>query len=62
MISPFTGGEAILVKELKEVEFRGSKFRIIHHQYQCVDTGELYTDTRLDELNLNQVYSQSQKV
>jgi len=58
MTSPFTGGEAILLKEPKELDFRGSKFYIIHQQYQCVDTGELYTDTQLDELNVNQVYNQ----
>jgi len=58
MTSPFTGGETILVKEPGEHDFRGSKFHIIHHYYQCVDTGETYTDTQLDELNLNQVYNQ----
>ena len=58
MTSPFTGGEAILIKEPREVEFRGSKFRIVHHSYQCVDTGEKFTDTDMDELNLNQVYNQ----
>ncbi len=57
MISPFTGGEAILKKEPREVDFRGSKFHIVHHHYQCVDTGETFTDTDLDELNLNQVYN-----
>ena len=61
MKSPFTGGEVILLKEPKELEIKGSKYCIIHYQYQCVDTRELYTDTKLDELNLNQVYSQSQK-
>ncbi len=58
MTSPFTGGEAILIKEPREVEFRGSKFRIVHHSYQCVDIGEKFTDTGMDELNLNQVYNQ----
>ncbi|MDD4970245.1 MAG: DUF4065 domain-containing protein [Paludibacter sp.] len=58
MISPFTGGEVVLVKEPREHDFRGSKYQIIHHYYQCVDTGETFTDTRLDELNLNQVYNQ----
>ena len=58
MTSPFTGGEAILVKEPREYDFRGSKFHIIHHHYHCVDTGEDYTDARLDNLNLNQVYNQ----
>ena len=58
MTSPFTGGEAILIKEPREIEFRGSKFHIVHHSYQCVDTSEKFTDTKLDELNLNQVYNQ----
>ncbi|MDD4992741.1 MAG: DUF4065 domain-containing protein [Paludibacter sp.] len=58
MTSPFTGGETILVKEPREYDFRGSKFHIIHHHYQCVDTGETFTDARLDNLNLNQVYNQ----
>lgn len=58
MTSPFTGGEVILCKDLKEFEFRGFKFTIIQHQYKCVDTGELFTDTSLDQLNLNQVYNQ----
>lgn len=58
MTSPFTGGEVLLIKEPREVEFRGSKFHIVHHSYQCVDTGEKFTDTRLDELNVNQVYNQ----
>ena len=58
MISPFTGGEVILVKEPREHDFRGSKFQIIHNYYQCIDTKETFTDTRLDELNLNQVYNQ----
>ncbi len=57
MISPFTGGEVILIKKPREHDFRGSKFDIVHHYYQCVDTGETFTDTRLDELNLNQVYN-----
>jgi uncharacterized phage-associated protein len=58
MISPFTGGEVSLLTEPRSFEFRGSKFDIIHHHYRCEDTGETFTDTRLDELNLNQVYNQ----
>ncbi len=58
MTSPFTGGEVLLIKEPREEEFRGSKFHIVHHCYQCVDTGEKFTDTAMDELNLNQIYNQ----
>ena len=57
MISPFTGGETILQKEAREYEFRGEKFQIVHQNYRCVDTNQIFTDTRLDELNLNQVYN-----
>ena len=62
MISPFTRGKVQLLEEPRVIEFRGLKFHIIHYSYQCVDTGEKFTDTRLDELNVNQVYRQSQKV
>jgi len=58
MTSPFTGGEAILQIEPREYNFRGEKFHIFHQHYRCVDTKQTYTDTRLDELNLNQVYNQ----
>ena len=61
MKSPFTGGEASLVKEPREYDFRDSTFHIIHHHYRCIDTGETFTDARLDNLNLNQVYNQSRK-
>ena len=62
MISPFTRGKVQLLKEPRVIEFRGLKFHITYYSYQCVDTGEKFTDTRLDELNVNQVYRQSQKV
>ena len=58
MRSPFNGGEITLVKEPRVLEFRGSKFDIVHHHYLCNDTGEAFTDTQLDDLNLNQVYNQ----
>lgn len=58
MISPFTGGEVTLIKEIRHFEFRGSKFDIMYHYYKCEDTGEVFTDTQLDKLNLNQVYNQ----
>lgn len=58
MKSPFTGGKTLLLNEKREFEFRGNKFPIKYHFYRCVDTGEEFTDTELDELNLNQVYNQ----
>jgi DNA-binding transcriptional regulator YiaG/uncharacterized phage-associated protein len=58
MKSPFTGGEAILQKEIRTMDFRKESFEIIYHYYVCKDTGEQFTDDELDEVDLNQVYNQ----
>jgi putative zinc finger/helix-turn-helix YgiT family protein len=58
MKSPFTGGEVKLIKEKRTFEFRKLSFEIIYHYFKCVDTGEAFTNTELDELNTNQVYNQ----
>jgi hypothetical protein len=58
MKSPFTGGEVILIKENRTQEFRGIEFSFIHHFYRCKDSGEEFTTTAIDEVNLNQVYNQ----
>lgn len=58
MKSPFTGGEVKLVQESRELIFRKEKFTYIAHYYLCVDTGEQFTTTQLDTLNINQVYNQ----
>lgn len=57
MKSPFTGGEVVLEKELRTHEFRGLRLEIMHHYYRCKDTGETFTDTRIDELNLTQLHN-----
>lgn len=58
MKSPFTNKEMILTKEKRSMEFRKEKFDIIFHYYKCKDSGEQFTTTSLDEVNLNQVYNQ----
>lgn len=40
------------------MEFRKEKFEIVFHYYKCEDSGEQFTTTALDEVNLNQVYNQ----
>ena len=57
MKSPFTGGEATLQKEWASHEFRKESFDIWRHYYVCTDTGESFTTTELDELNLQQVHN-----
>lgn len=58
MKSPFTGGEARLRKEQRELCFRKENFVYVAHFYECVDTKEQFTTTQLDEMNVGQVYNQ----
>ncbi len=58
MKSPFTGGEIILQKEIRTMDFRKEPFQILFQYYLCVDSKEQYTDEVLDEVNTNQVYNQ----
>lgn len=40
------------------MEFRKDVFDVVFHYYKCEDSGEQFTSTELDELNMNQVYNQ----
>jgi putative zinc finger/helix-turn-helix YgiT family protein len=57
MKSPFTGGEIELAKEQRVLQYRKESFEILFHYYRCVDTGEQFTTTELDTLNINQVHN-----
>lgn len=57
MKSPFTGGIAKLEKEIRDFEYRKDKFDVLYHYYVCIDTGEQFTTTELDTLNINQVHN-----
>lgn len=58
MKSPITGKEMTLTKERRSLSFRREKFEIVLHYYKCEDSGEQFTTTSLDELNMNQLYNQ----
>lgn len=58
MTSPFTGGEVRYMQEAATLRYRKEYYSYIAHYYVCVDTGERFTTTELDSLNLNQVYHQ----
>ena len=58
MISPITGKEMKLTKERRSMDFRKETFEIVFHHYKCEDSGEQFTTTTLDEVNMNQVYNQ----
>ena len=44
----------------KEVDFKFRKeyFRIWYHYFECTGTNEAFTNTELDDININQVYNQ----
>ena len=58
MKSPITGKEMPLVTEKRTMDFRKEHFQIVFHYYKCEDSGEQFTTTNLDEINLNQLYNQ----
>ena len=57
MKSPFTGGKASLIREVRVFDYRKEAFNIMYHYYKCEDTQEQFTTTALDELNINQVHN-----
>lgn len=58
MKSPITAKEMKLTKERRSMDFRKETFEIVFHYYKCEDSGEQFTTTTLDEVNMNQVYNQ----
>ena len=56
--SPLTGGKVILHKEPDTLSYRGEDFAYTSYEYECVDTGQRFTDLELDWKNMNQVYDQ----
>jgi hypothetical protein len=58
MKSPITGKEMRLTKERRSMDFRKETFEVVFHYYKCEDSGEQFTTTALDEVNMNQVYNQ----
>ncbi|MBO9632705.1 MAG: DUF4065 domain-containing protein [Chitinophagaceae bacterium] len=58
MRSPVTGGEMEFKKGTRVLEFRKDNFTITFHYYKCKDTGEEYTTSESDTININQVYNQ----
>ena len=58
MKSPITGKEMKLGTERRCLNFRKETFEIIFHYYKCEDSGEQFTTTSLDDVNINQVYNQ----
>ena len=58
MKSPITGKEMSLRKEKRSIDFRKETFEVVFHFYYCEESGEQFTTTAMDEVNMNQVYNQ----
>ena len=58
MKSPITGKEMILHREERILTFRKEELPVVYHYYLCEDTGEQFTTTELDEIDLRQLYNQ----
>ncbi|MDP4176058.1 MAG: hypothetical protein Q8933_18915 [Bacteroidota bacterium] len=51
-------GQAELIVEKKEREFRKEKFVISEHFYKCENCGQDFTTSELDQIDTLQVYNQ----
>jgi Predicted transcriptional regulator len=58
MKSPITGKEMSLRRKKSSLTFRKEEFIFFSHFYVCEDSGEQFTSTELDELNVLQVHNQ----
>lgn len=58
MNSPVTDKPMRIVSEWMNINFRKEEFKVNYHNYLCDDSGELFTDDVLDNLNLTQVHNQ----
>lgn len=58
MKSPINGKEMKLMKENRTLTFRKEEYKVLYHFYICQESKEQFTNTELDEINLNQLYNQ----
>lgn len=58
MKSPLTGREMKLMSELSTMDYKGKTYNVIHHHYLCETTGEQFTTSELDEMNLLELNKQ----
>ncbi len=57
MKSPITGKEMKIASAKQRLTFRKEEFELFCKFYVCEDTGEQFTDTKLDEWNLNLLHN-----
>lgn len=58
MKSPITGKQMQLLRERRTLTYRKEEFEVVFHYFHCPDSGESFTTTALDEINIKQVHNQ----
>lgn len=58
MKSPITSKEMKLQLESRSLDFRKESFDVAYHFYLCEESGEQFTTTEIEELNMIQLYNQ----
>ena len=59
MKSPFAPNtDAVLIQELDKLSYRGEEYSYISNYYKCPISGETFTTTELDVMNMEQIYCQ----
>src|SRR5690606_28799959 len=57
MNSPLTGKPMAIQTEVQTLTFRKEEFTVKQRFYLCADSGERFTSTEIDELNLSLIYN-----
>jgi hypothetical protein len=55
MNSPITGKNMELRNEMREVTYKGEIIPYLYTSYFCEDSGESFTTTELDEINVERI-------
>lgn len=56
MKSPITGKKMDILSEVRRIDFNGKIIEVLFYYYICVDSGERFTSTLMDEIN--RIYNQ----
>jgi len=55
MKSPITNKEMKIRNEMREVYYKGQEIPYLYTSYYCEDSGEHFTTTELDEMNMERI-------
>lgn len=56
MNSPITGKPMSVRTHKSNITYRGMQITYSHHFYRCPDSGEKFTDTKLDAINIELIH------